>query len=55
MPELPGKNCCGCAACAQKCPHHALQMEADDFGFFIRRLTKSCAATTEFAKKSVPF
>ncbi len=26
-------NCCGCSACASKCPKQAITMEPDDFGF----------------------
>lgn len=27
------KNCCGCTACASKCPKHAITMREDDEGF----------------------
>lgn len=28
------QNCCGCAACAQKCPKHCITMQQDKEGFF---------------------
>lgn len=54
MPELPGKNCCGCAACAQKCPHHALQMKADDFGFFYPSVDKKLCSDCGVCEKICP-
>lgn len=32
--ELPNRNmCCGCGACAQRCPQNCITMEEDDEGF----------------------
>lgn len=34
LPQLPNKSdCCGCGACAQKCPHFCITMQADSEGF----------------------
>lgn len=27
------KQCCGCSACANICPHHAITMQPDALGF----------------------
>lgn len=54
MPELPGKSCCGCAACVQKCPHHALQMETDDFGFFYPSIDENLCTGRGICEKICP-
>lgn len=28
-------ECCGCSACEQRCPFHAIKMTADEEGFYI--------------------
>lgn len=37
------KFCCGCSACAQKCPRHCITMKADTEGFYYPYIdTKEC-------------
>ncbi len=33
MPDIPVKNCCGCTACYNICPTHAIEMVSDKEGF----------------------
>ena len=45
-------SCCGCSACYAVCPVGAIEMKADEEGFFIRALTAKGALDVFCAKKS---
>lgn len=36
------KDCCGCSACAEICPKHCIQMEADSEGFVYPNMLEGC-------------
>lgn len=48
MPNIPVKNCCGCTACYNICPHNAITMQPDAEGFLYpfvnRELCCECGA-----------
>ena len=37
------RQCCGCAACVQKCPKHCISLYEDEEGFLYPRIdTNNC-------------
>lgn len=53
LPLLPNKSeCCGCGACAQKCPHSCITMQADSEGFFYPIVDKHKCVGCKLCEKS---
>lgn len=48
------KDCCGCGACAQKCPKHCISMTMDNEGFFSPSVNKSLCVECGLCEKVCP-
>lgn len=48
------KNCCGCSACAQKCPASAITMQADNEGFLYPLVDKTKCIDCGICEKTCP-
>ena len=52
--ELPNRNmCCGCGACAQRCPQNCITMEEDDEGFRYPVIDEENVSAADFVRKLV--
>lgn len=47
-------HCCGCSACAQKCPKHAITMQSDEEGFLYPQVDKSVCVNCDLCEKVCP-
>ena len=48
------KNCCGCSACAQRCPKHCISLEEDSEGFLYPKVDKSVCIDCGLCEKVCP-
>ena len=48
------KNCCGCGACAQKCPKRCIRMAADDEGFLYPEVDLDSCVSCGICEKVCP-
>lgn len=49
------RQCCGCAACVQKCPKHCISFYEDEEGFLYPRIDTNNCIVAVCARKSVRF
>lgn len=47
-------NCCGCNACAQKCPKQCISMREDDEGFLYPYVDKTLCIECGLCEKTCP-
>ncbi len=48
-------NCCGCGACAQRCPHNAIELTYDNEGFLYPQIDKSICTNCGLCEHVCPF
>lgn len=49
------KKCCGCGACSFVCPHHAIEMTVDEYGFIYPKIDSQRCVDCELCKKNCVF
>lgn len=58
--EIPGlfkekNDCCGCGACAAKCPKNAIYMEPDGYGYVFPRINESLCVSCGACERACGF
>ncbi len=54
MKNLPNLDCCGCSACAERCPKQCISMVADTEGFLYPRVDEELCIHCELCEKVCP-
>lgn len=54
MPNIPVKNCCGCAACENICPTGAIKMQPDQEGFMHPQISNELCCNCYKCEKVCP-
>lgn len=52
--EIKKENCCGCQACADVCPANAIQMYADEEGFWYPKTESAVCTNCGLCEKVCP-
>ena len=47
-------DCCGCSACAQRCPHNAIELTQDNEGFLYPQIDESICTDCGLCERVCP-